>query len=105
RAETVEQLGALAGQFGQQEAPAAAGDVDVLAPDAIQDRRLRPSDVELRADLFERLLGDPVDLDHDRTVVDLEPVDVPGGRAPTEMLEAFHHQRAVPEVGQPGGGE
>ena len=39
RADALDQLGALARELAQQEAPAAAGDVDVLTADAVQNRR------------------------------------------------------------------
>ena len=104
-ADTLDQLGALAGELAQQEAPAAAGDVDILAADAVQQRGFGLADVERRADLLAGLLGDPADLDHDGAVVDLEAVDVVGGGPAADLVEPFHHQRAVAAMRQPCGRE
>ena len=103
--DALDQLGALARQLAQQEPPAAAGDVDVLAADPVQDRRAGLTDVEGCTDLFAGLLGDAADLDDDGTVVDLEPVDVIGRGATAHLVEALDHQGSIAAVRETGGGE
>src|ERR1700760_1465764 len=85
--------------------PSAPGDVPVLAPDPVQQRRPGLADVERRPDLAAGLLGDATGLDDDRAVVDLEPVDVVGGRPPADLAPPLHDQHPVTAVGQPGRGE
>src|SRR5207248_5353547 len=97
--------GTLAGEPGQQEAPAAPGDVDVLAADPVQDRRVGDADVERGTDFGEGLLGDAAGLDHDRAVVDLEAVDVPGGGPAAQVAAPLGDQHAVPGMRQPGRGQ
>src|SRR5690606_233563 len=99
--ETAEQLRALPGELRQQETPAAAGDVDVLAADPVEDGRVRLADVELGAHLLEGLLGDALDLDDDGPVVHLETDGVASGRPAADVCQPLHHERAVAEVRQP----
>ena len=105
RADALHQLGALTGELAQQEAPASAGDVDVFAADAVQQRGFGLADIERRANLLAGLLGNAADLNDDGAVVYLETIDVVGGGPAADFVEAFHHQCAVAAVRQTRGGE
>jgi hypothetical protein len=76
-ADGFDELGALAGQLRQQEAPAITGDVDVLAADSIQDLRIGFADVEVRADLGTHLFRDAAEFDDDRAAVNTPPAPAP----------------------------
>ena len=105
RADSLDDLRSLASEFAEQEAPSAAGDVDVLSAEAVQDRRLRRADVERRTDLVEGLLGDAAGLDDDGAVVHLETVDVVGRGATADLVETLDDQRPVAGVLQTRSGE
>jgi hypothetical protein len=102
--QAAKQLRPVAGQPRQQEAPAPAGDIDILAADPVEDGRVRHPDVEVGPDLGERLLGDAAGLDDDSAVVDLEAVDLPRGGAAADVAEPLDDQRTVAPVRQPGRG-
>src|SRR5581483_8921736 len=103
--EATEQLRPGSGQPADQQAPPAAGDIDVLALDPVENRLLWLAHVELRSDLGEGLLGNSAELDHDRAVVDLEAVELACRGAAADVLEALDHQRSHAGGRQAGGGE
>jgi hypothetical protein len=96
---------AVPGEPRQQEAPASAGDIDVLAADPVQHRRIRHPDVEGGADRGEGLLRDAAGLDDNGTVVDLETVDVAGRGPAADVAEPLGDQDPVAAVSQPGRGQ
>src|SRR5690606_21646923 len=84
-----DELCAPARELAEHEAPAAACDVDVLALDAVEDRWGGLADLPRDVQFVEGLFGDAADLDDDRTVIDLEAVDLGGGRTSADLVEAL----------------